>query len=123
MAKKTIIVVDDEPNIAQLVKDTLEPAGYNVVIASNGPECLKKLKTTKPDLMLVDFFMPEMSGRELCAKIRADSNLKNIKIAFLTVARFSPEGLNELKKMNILDNIQKPFDLQDLIARVKKMIG
>ena len=123
MAKKIIMIVDDEPPINKVVEDILEPEGYNVVSALSGPEALDKLKKVKPHLILIDFFMPGMSGRELCKKIRADSKLKNIKVAFITAATFSASGKDELAKMNVLDTINKPFDYKDLIQRVKKMVG
>ncbi len=117
------MVVDDEPPINKVVEDILEPVGYKVVSAVTGQEALDKLKKIKPNLILIDFFMPGMSGRELCEKIREDSKLKNLKIAFLTAATFSQKGSAELKRMNVVDYIKKPFDYQDLIKRVKKIIG
>jgi CheY-like chemotaxis protein len=123
MPKKTIMIVDDEAPILKVVEDILKPEGYKVVLAISGQEALDKLKKVKPDLILIDFFMPAMSGRELCEKIRADSKLKNIKVAFITAASFSASGMKELDKMNVLDYIKKPFEYKDLIKRVKKMVG
>ncbi len=122
MPKKTIMIVDDEPNILNLIGHIFKE-DYNVVKAQSGKDALKKLKKIKPDLILLDFFMPEMSGREVCEKIRADSKLKNLKVAFLTVASFSLSGMKDLDKMNVLDYIKKPFGHKDLIKRVKKIIG
>ena len=121
MAKK-IMAVDDEEHIVELVKVLLEQEGYEVITALNGKECLEKLKTVKPDLILLDMMMPGMSGREVCEKIRGDPKTKNLKIAFLTVARFSETGKDVLKKMNVADYITKPFDNDDLIQRVKKLV-
>jgi len=123
MAKKTIMIVDDEPPINKVVEDILEPEGYKVVSAISGPEALDMLKKVKPHLILIDFFMPGMSGRELCEKIRADSKLKDIKVVFITAATFSASGRDELEKMNVLDTIAKPFEYKDLIQRVKKIVG
>ena len=117
------MIVDDESPINKVIKDILEPEGYNVVSAINGEEALEKLKKVEPDLILIDFFMPGMSGRELCEKIRADSKLKNLKLAFLTVATFSKSGMKALERVGVLDYIRKPFDYKDLINRVKQMIG
>jgi CheY-like chemotaxis protein len=122
MAKKVIMVVDDEPDVCKLVSDILRGEGYEPVVANSGKEALKRLEKIKPDLMLLDFFMPEMSGRELCVKIRADPRFKKIKIAFLTVAQFSIKGQDNLNRMNVLDYIQKPFDYKELVKRVKKML-
>ena len=122
MAKK-IMIVDDEESLIQLLTAILESANYEVVSASNGEECLDKLKTYKPDLILLDMMMPGMSGREVCEKIRGDPKTKGLKVAFLTVARFSETGKVVLKKMGVLDYITKPFDNDDLLRRVKKMVG
>ena len=122
MAKK-ILVVDDEEDIRAVVKDVLENSGFSVVIASGGKEALKLLEKEKFDLALIDFFMPEMSGRELLKKIRENSKLKKMKCALLTVATFPERGIEKLKEMGIQDYINKPFDNEDLIKRVKKMIG
>ncbi|VVB59568.1 Chemotaxis protein CheY [uncultured archaeon] len=123
MGKKKIMVVDDEEDIVTLVTAILGRQGYEIIQAYNGKECLEKLKTIKPDLVILDMMMPGMSGREVCEKIRADSKLKSLKVAFLTVARFSEAGKDSLKKMNVSDYITKPFDNDDLVTRVKKIVG
>ena len=123
MAKKKIMIVDDEESLIELVKALLEGENYEVITAMDGEECLEKLKTEKPDLILLDMMMPGMSGREVCERVRADPKIKNLKIAFLTVAKFSEMGKDVLKRMNVLDYITKPFDNKDLIRRVKKLVG
>ena len=122
MANK-IMIVDDEESLLELVKGVLEAEGFEVVTASSGEECLTKLKTVKPDMVLLDMMMPGMSGREVCEKIRAEPSTKDLKVAFLTVAKFSETGKEALKKMNVMDYITKPFDNEDLIKRIKKIIG
>jgi two-component system alkaline phosphatase synthesis response regulator PhoP len=122
MAKKKIMIVDDEESLIELVTAVMENVGYEVIPAMNGDEALEKLKIEKPDLILLDMMMPGMSGREVCDKIRKDPKTKDLKIAFLTVAKFSETGKDVLKKMGVLDYITKPFDNKDLIRRVKKLI-
>jgi two-component system, OmpR family, response regulator MprA len=122
MAKK-ILIVDDEPHMIELVKAILSGEGYDVTTASDGKEGLKILEKLKPDLVILDMMMPGMSGREVCEKIRANPKTKGLKVAFLTVARFSEVGKQELDKMNVSDYITKPFDNADLVKRVKKIIG
>jgi len=123
MAKKRIMIVDDEESLLQLMEAILTNEGYQVITASDGKECLEKLKTDKPDLILLDMMMPGMSGREVCEKIRENPKTKNLKVAFLTVAKFSEAGRDVLKKMNVADYINKPFDNDDMIRRVKKIVG
>jgi len=121
--KKKVMVVDDEDSLLELVTAILENENFEVIEVRNGKECLEKLKTVKPDLILMDMMMPEMSGRETTEKIRKNPKTKNLKIAFLTVARFSELGKETLKKLNVLDYITKPFDNADLVRRVKKLVG
>ena len=73
---KTIMIVDDEEDIQDLVSAILEPEGFDMVTASDGNECLDKLKTVTPDLILLDMMMPGISGRETCEKIRANPKTK-----------------------------------------------
>ncbi|MBN2331156.1 MAG: response regulator [Candidatus Aenigmarchaeota archaeon] len=122
MAKK-IMVVDDEESLIELVRAILEHEKYEVITSISGEECLKKLKTVKPDLILLDMMMPGMSGREVCESIRQNPATKDLKVAFLTVAKFSEAGKGVLEKMNVLDYITKPFENQDLVKRVKKIVG
>lgn len=120
---KIIMVVDDEESLLELLRAVLEASNYQVITAQSGEECLKKLKTVKPDLVLLDMMMPGMSGREVCEKIRADPGTRGLKVAFVTVAKFSESGKEKLKEMNVSDYITKPFENADLIARVRKMVG
>lgn len=113
---KNIMIVDDEADIRNTVKIILEKNGYKIITAINGDDCLKKLKTEKPDLILLDVMMPGTPAREVVKKI------KNIKIAYLTVVRTSEAEKEELLgQKNIVDFIQKPFDIKDLVRRVKKI--
>ena len=118
----TIMVVDDEESLRELVKGIFEIEGFEVIDASSGMECLEKLKTSKPELILMDMMMPGMSGREATEKIRQNPATKKIKVVFLTVARFSETGKETLDKLNVSDYITKPFDNDDLVKKVKRLI-
>ncbi|VVB58755.1 Chemotaxis protein CheY [Candidatus Anstonella stagnisolia] len=118
LAKKTIMVVDDEEDIRSSVKTVLERNGYNVITAINGDDCLKKLKTQKPDLILLDIMMPGTPVRDVVPQI------KDIPISYLSVVRVSEaERESLLGQKNIKDFIQKPFDIKELAAKVKKIVG
>lgn len=123
MQIKTIMVVDDSYVLLKTVKEALESSGFHVITAQSGEEALRKLKEAKVDLALLDIIMPSMSGLDLTTKIKEDKKFKNLKIAFLTILNFSENQKKSLKKYNILDYIQKPFDNEDLIRRVKKMVA
>lgn len=114
---KTIMVVDDEPDILNTIKTVLLKQGYNVVTAVNGDDCLKKLRTEKPDLILMDIMMPGTPVREIVPKI------KGFKIAYMTAVRMSEAEKEELfKSKNIIGYIQKPFDIDTMLKQVKKMM-
>ncbi|MFH1682591.1 MAG: response regulator [Candidatus Woesearchaeota archaeon] len=117
--KKTIMIVDDEPDNLTTVQTILEKKGYGVITAVNGDDCLKKLKDgEKPDLILMDIMMPGTPVKEVVKKI------KGIKIAYLSVVRTSEaEKEDLLGQKNIVGFIQKPFDINELLERVKKIIG
>jgi len=116
VGKKLIMVVDDEPDNVSTVRSVLESNGFDVVSAVNGDDCLEKLKRVKPALILMDIMMPGTPVREVVKKI------KDVKIAYLSVVRTSEAEKEELLgQKNIVDFIQKPFDINDLIAKVKKL--
>jgi len=112
--KKSILVVDDEPDVRQSVKMILEMNGYRVIEAVDADDCLKKVKEEKPDLILLDIMMPGTPVGEIVKKIN------DIKIAFMSVVRISDarkQGL--LAQENVVDFFQKPFNVSDLIERVR----
>jgi CheY-like chemotaxis protein len=121
---KKIMIVDDTRDTVEMVEKLLTSEGYKTIIAFNGKEALDKLRNMnadeRPDLILLDMFMPEMSGREVCERIRSEKNpgLKDIKIAFFTVANFKEQGKQILKELKVIDYITKPFDVDDLLNRV-----
>ena len=78
--KKTIMVVDDEIHLSNLVKAILKLEGFKVVTASNGEEALKKLRNVRPDLLLLDMIMPGMTGIETLRKIRKTDGIKNMNV-------------------------------------------
>lgn len=117
MTKKTIMVVDDEPDIRDTVKTILESNDFNVITATSGDDCLKKLKNENPDLILMDVMMPGTPVKEVVKKI------KGVKIAYLTVVRVSEAEKEKLiSNKNVVDYIQKPFDVDKLVKKVKKLV-
>ena len=120
---KTIMIVDDEPHMVELEKAILEAEGFSTITALSGEQALKLLETIKPDLVILDMMMPGMSGREVCEKIRSNPKTKNLKVIFVTVARFSDIGKDKLKGMDVLDYITKPFDNEEFVKRVKKIVS
>ena len=118
----TIMVVDDEESLRELIIALFEQEGYKVIAVASGHECLETLKHESPDLILMDMMMPGMSGREATEKIRQDPKTKDLKIVFLTVAKFAETGIKTLSQLHVLDYIAKPFDNHLLIQKVKKIL-
>jgi CheY-like chemotaxis protein len=119
---KTILVVDDEPDILLTVAQTLEIYGYNVIKAKNGQECIEKLceMGNNPDLVLLDIMMPEISGWDVAAKIKENPDWKEIPIVFLTAKGDTMSiGMGNLAAV---DYIVKPFDVKDLKQRLEKIL-
>ena len=115
---KNILVVDDEADIRESVKLILESRGYKVSMAANGDDCLKKLETEKPDLILLDIMMPGTPVTEIV------KHIKDTKIAFMSVVRISEARKKGLcTQENIVDFIQKPFNIGDLVGRVELILG
>jgi two-component system alkaline phosphatase synthesis response regulator PhoP len=121
MAKK-IMVIDDEPYIARVIKFKLEQEGYTVYSANDGISGLEKIRQEKPDLVLLDVMMPGLSGYEVCQKIKADTALSQIPVVILTAKgqeRDREQGLS----VGASDYITKPFSPNRLLELVKTMIG
>ena len=117
------MVVDDVPDIVETVKTVLEKEEYEIISASSADECLEKLKKITPDLILLDIMMPGMVVKEMLKGIKENKKWRNIKIIYLTVVRMSEaEKADLLKEANIVDFIEKPFDITNLVRRVKKVI-
>jgi len=118
-----VMIVDDEPDVVELVKEILTGEGYDVVCAQSGEVCLEKLKNTPVDLILMDFFMPGVDGRMVIEEIRRNPKLKDTKIAILTSASFKKRGIEIMKELKVLDYITKPVELEDFKSRIRKLTG
>ncbi len=120
---KTILVVDDEPDILLTVGQTLEMFGYNVIKAKDGVECINKLNDLDitPDLVLLDIMMPDLSGWDVAAKIKENPSWNKIPIVFLT-AKGDTMSIG-MGNLSAVDYIVKPFDVSDLKQRVEKILG
>lgn len=118
MNQKTILLLDDEVDLQQLVKMTLKTKDYNVVVAGNGLEGLEKLKTVQPDLIILDMNMPKMGGLEFYQNICVNDRPK-FPVLVLT-ARANMEQL--FKELNIDGFMAKPFEIEDLLTEVDTII-
>ncbi|MBL7216031.1 MAG: response regulator [Phycisphaerae bacterium] len=119
--KAKILVVDDEPNIVQTLKDRLEMNDYVVVTACNGDEGLKTAHEEHPDLILLDVIMPILDGHEMLKKLREQEWGADISVIMLT-ARSQVQDIQRAKECNIDDYIIKPFDLSELLEKIENIL-
>ena len=125
MAKK-ILIVDDDPNIVKLVTSRLEANRYEVIAAYDGEECMQKILSDKPDLIILDILMPKADGYDVLIGIKEFKALTGkipvIPIIVLT-ALSDPRIKGMIEKEEIKDYIVKPFESEDLLAKVRKALG
>jgi DNA-binding response OmpR family regulator len=112
---RTILVVDDEPTLRETLVDALEADGFRVVSAADGREALLRFRAERPDLILLDVMLPELSGVEVCRIIRAESG---VPIIMLTAKDSELDKVVGLE-LGADDYVTKPFSLRELSARVR----
>lgn len=117
---KKILVIDDDPNIVELLKRRLLASQYLVVTASNGEEGLKQVADEKPDLIIVDVLMPKMDGYTFVRTLRRDDEHRALPVIVLT-AKDKMKDLFELE--GVKDYIVKPYRPEDLMEKVKRNLA
>ena len=110
-----ILLVDDDPNIRQLVNLYLQKEGFEVMMADRGDEALKMFKASPPNLMLLDIMLPGMDGWQVCREVR---KISNIPIIMLTAKDETFDKVLGLE-LGADDYVAKPFDMKELVARIK----
>ncbi|MCJ7645809.1 response regulator transcription factor [bacterium] len=121
MLKERILVIDDDASISKLVSDVLTEEGFSVITASCGEEGIKKVHRSKPNLIILDLRLPDMNGFQICQTLKKDKNVSDIPIIMLTVKSTKSSTVAGLE-MGADDYIVKPFNQEELIARVKTVL-
>ncbi|MDD5132647.1 MAG: response regulator [bacterium] len=119
--KKTVLVVDDDPFISNIVCEALLSDGYKIERAADGEEALAKIEKLLPDLVIMDYMMPKMDGPQVCRKVKENPKIKHVPIIMVTAVSDVKEKV-QLLESGAEDYIVKPFDLEELLARVKVVI-
>jgi CheY-like chemotaxis protein len=118
-----VLAVDDEPEIRQLVKRTLEGKGYRVELAVDGQEALEKAEQLVPDLVLLDAMLPKVHGFEACRRIKANPRTKHVPVIMMTAIyrgwRFAQDARDTY---GAVDYVEKPFRLEDLLRRMEQAL-
>jgi DNA-binding response OmpR family regulator len=116
-----ILVTDDDPEMLALTSEVLRRAGYEVIETSTGKECLKKAQTNRPDLMLLDVMLPDMSGVDLCRQLKSDETLCGTFVILLSGVRISSEYQADGLDVGADGYIIKPISNKELVARIQAM--
>lgn len=121
MAANTILVVEDEPNTAEMLTSYFEAQGYNVTAVGWGNDALAYTEKTLPDLIVLDIRLPDIDGYEVCRRLRSHRRTAQVPIIFLTERRERIDRLAGLE-LGAVDYVTKPFDIQELKLRVRNVL-
>ncbi len=119
MANPKILVVDDEPDVVELIGRTLRGDGFEVVSAYDGIGALDLASSERPDLVLLDIMMPMMSGYEVCRQLKADPQTQGVPVVCLSSAH-TPDARAQSLKAGAAELITKPFLPAELIAQIRR---
>jgi DNA-binding response OmpR family regulator len=119
--RDTVLVVDDEPDVVDLVRYHLHRAGFEVLIAQTGPCGLTRATETRPDAIVLDIMLPQMTGIEVCKALRDSTQTATIPILLLTAKAESADRIAGLE-LGIDDYITKPFSPRELVLRVQNVL-
>ncbi|HTA30081.1 MAG TPA: response regulator transcription factor [Candidatus Cybelea sp.] len=120
--KAKILVVDDEPDMVELIDTNLTAAGFSVLMAATGQEALRLARTQQPQLILLDVMLPELDGLEICKRLRLDPATRAIPIVMLTARASEIDRVLGLE-LGADDYVTKPFSVRELVLRVKKLLN
>ena len=119
--KGKIFIIEDEASIVQLVQHNLEKEGFVVSSSINGNDGLKELKKFQPNLLLLDWMLPDLSGIDVCKNLRKDNSFKDLPIIMLTAKGEEEDKVKGLES-GADDYITKPFSFNELMARIKAVL-
>jgi DNA-binding response OmpR family regulator len=120
--KKTVVCIEDEPEMIDLVKLILGRKGFELIGAVGGREGLETVRKLKPDLVLLDLMMPDMDGWEVYQQMKADEELKAIPVIVVTAKAQSIDKVLGLHIAKVDDYVTKPFGPQELLQSVNKVL-
>ena len=122
MSPKKILVVDDEADLVETLRFPLEMEGFNVLISYNGEDALHQARKENPDLILLDLMLPKLDGYKVCRLLKFDERYKHIPILMLT-AKTQEKDKVLGKETGADEYITKPFDIDELIKKVKSHLS
>ncbi len=125
-AEKKILLVDDDPDFVEGARMVLEKSDFEVVTASSGKECLKRIKEERPDLILLDIMMPQKSGFEVCKELKSNIEYNKIPVVMLTALKSklsrTSYSIAEGLELEAEDYLEKPIEPKVLVSRLRKIL-
>lgn len=118
----TILVIDDDESMLEIIKSSLNKSGFNAITAVSGQEGLQIAAKTKPDAIILDWMMPEMDGNEVLKNLKDNNDLRSIPVMMLT-AKDEINNISESLTLGAKEYIVKPFDLENMVLRLRNMIA
>lgn len=122
MSKPLVYVADDEPELASLLTEMLEDAGYAVHASPDGPTLLRKVGEKRPDLILLDINMPGMTGWEVRQKLTADAAFQGIPVIAVTAQGGASIEKSAVRTLAFTDFVRKPFKMAELLGAVERAL-
>ena len=121
MSTQTVLIIEDEPSLVEVLSYNLEKEGFEVLTASNGRDGLERARSALPDLVILDLMLPLIDGLQVCSQLRSDPKTQNIRVLMLTARS---EETDEVVGFNVGadDYVTKPFKVRPLIHRIKALL-
>jgi two-component system, OmpR family, response regulator len=123
MNRQRVIIIDDDPNIRELLSMNIGAAGYEIQTAENGREGLAMINREPPNLIVLDVMMPDMDGYELCKIVRDRSDLQSIKILMLTAKDAPRDKMIGKEILQADEYITKPFEIAYLLSAIGRLLA
>lgn len=121
MSTQTVLIIEDEPSLVEVLSYNLEKEGFEVLTANNGRDGLERARSALPDLIILDLMLPLVDGLQVCSQLRSDPKTQNIRVLMLTARS---EETDEVVGFNVGadDYVTKPFKVRPLIHRIKALL-
>jgi CheY-like chemotaxis protein len=117
-----ILMAEDDPDIQLVARLVLKKAGFTVDVVGNGQLLLEKVREVRPDLILLDWMMPELDGPATCTRLKADPETRDIPVAFLTARKSSTSEPDQAAALGAVGYIAKPFNPLTLASEVQRLM-
>lgn len=121
MSKKSVLIVEDDPDIVELLQYTLEREGYPVLVAMNGEKGLSEARRRRPGLVLLDLMLPGLSGLEVCRALKSEEGTRDIPVVMITAKSEESDVVLGLE-CGADDYVPKPFGPRELVARIRAVL-